>query len=48
MEQLIGRTQIRVAFHPLPQHDLICGAWNVRVEMGPLGYMTVDGQKHAI
>lgn len=48
MGHLTHTTQIRVAFHPNPEHHIIHGNWNVVVEAGPLGYLTADGQKHEI
>lgn len=37
---------IRVAFHPAPEADVIHGNWNVPVQLGPLGWLDSDGQRH--
>lgn len=41
-----ARTQVRVAFHPMPEAETIIADWVIRVERGPIGYQTSDGVIH--
>lgn len=42
------RTEIRVAYHPQPEAEIISGNWNVRVEVGDIGFALSDGVKQGI
>ena len=42
------RTEVRVAYHPKPEAEVIAGNWNVRVEVGDVGFALSDGVKQEI
>ncbi len=48
MTELTLSSQIRVAFHPAPEAELVHGNWNVPVQLGPLGWMDSNGQRHEL
>jgi hypothetical protein len=46
--ELTLTSQIRVAFHPAPEAELVHGNWNVPVQIGPLGWMDSVGWRHEL